>query len=256
MNICVDVGNTMVKIGVIEDDVLIKTLSFKTEINRSEDEIESVILSLLRKSNIKVKENTSIILSSVVPTLNVPLKNVLKKIFGSRLFVLGVGLKTGVALKVDNPSEVGSDLIADIAGLKAKYGAPAIVADLGTATKILLLDKDGFFSACSIAPGLIISSKCLSSQGELLPNVSLEAPKSVLGRNTVEAMNSGILYGHLELVEGLVRRFEEELGYKCHKVLTGGNANYIKDIISKDFILDLDLAIEGLNIILEKNKGI
>lgn len=255
MNICVDVGNTLIKIGIIENNVLLKTLSFKTEINRSEDEIEAIILSLLKKNNINIKNDTYIILSSVVPSLNIPLKNVLKKIFGDNLFVLGVGLKTGVALKVDNPSEVGSDLIADIAGLKAKYGYPSIICDLGTATKILLLDKDGFFSAASIAPGLIISSNSLSSKGELLPNVSLEVPKSVLGRNTIEAMNSGIVYGHLELVEGLTRRFEKEVGYKCHKVLTGGNALYIKDVISKDFILDLDVAINGLNIILKKNKG-
>lgn len=256
MNICVDVGNTLVKIGIVENNVLIKTLSFKTEINRSEDEIEAIVLSLIRKSGISIPSNPFIILSSVVPSLNISLKNVLKKLFGNNLYVLGVGLKTGVALKVDNPMEVGSDLIADIAGLKEKYGYPAIVADLGTATKILLLDKDGFFSAASIAPGLTISANSLTKRGELLPNVSLEAPKKVLGKNTTQAMNSGIVYGHLELVEGLVRRFEKELGYECKKVLTGGNALYIKDIISKDYILDLDLAINGLNIILEKNKGI
>ena len=255
MNICVDVGNTLVKIGIFKDDVLIKTLSFKTETNRSEDEIDAIIHSLLVKNKIEIPSNCYIIFSSVVPSMNVPLKNVLKNIFGNNLFVLGVGLKTGIPLKVDNPSEVGSDLIADVVGLKEKYGYPSIVADLGTATKILLLDKDGFFSAASIAPGLMISSNSLTNKGELLPNVSLEAPKSVLGKNTIQAMNSGIVYGHLELVEGLVRRFEEELGYKCKKVLTGGNALYIKDIASSEFILDLNLAIDGLNIILKKNKG-
>lgn len=255
MNICVDVGNTLVKIGIFNDNVLTKTLSFKTDVNKSEDELIVVIKSLFKSNEIEVDDYVNIILSSVVPSLNVPLKKALIKIFGDKFYSLGLGIKTGLPLKVDNPNEIGSDLIADMVGAKIKYNAPVIVADLGTATKILLLDKDGFFSGASIAPGLILGGNSLSSGGELLPTVSLETPKKVLGRNTIDAMNSGIVFGHLEMVEGLVRRFEEEVGYKCKKILTGGNSHYIMDIISKDFIVDFDLAVIGLNTILEKNKG-
>lgn len=255
MNICVDVGNTLVKIGILENNVLTKTLSFKSDSNKSEDELEVIIKSLLKTNNIVPDKNCYIILSSVVPTLNVPLKNALIKIFGKNFYSLGAGTKTGLPLKVDNPSEIGGDLIADMVGAKNKYQSPAIVADLGTATKILLLDKDGFFSGAAIAPGLLLGANSLSKGGELLPIVALEAPKKILGRNTIDAMNAGIVIGHLEMVEGLVRRFEEEAGYKCKKILTGGNAHYIKDLISKEFILDFDLIILGLNDILERNKG-
>lgn len=255
MNICVDVGNTMTKLGIFYNGVLHKTLSFKTDINRSEDELDVIISSLLMKNDIKIEDERYIILSSVVPSLNLPLKNVLTKIFGKHFISLGAGIKTGVALKVDNPNEVGSDLIADTVCAKNKYGYPTIVVDLGTATKILLLDKDGIFSGASIAPGLTISCTSLSKNGQLLPNVSLETPKKVLGRNTIDAMNSGVVFGHLEMVEGLVRRFEKEIGYSCKKVLTGGNSLYIKDIIDEEYIVDLNIAVEGLNIILEKNKG-
>ena len=255
MNICVDVGNTLIKIGVFENNVLLKTMSFKTCVNKSEDELDLIITSLFEKNNIIINDDTSIIFSSVVPSLNVPLKNVLINIFGENFYHLGPGIKTGVPMKVDNPSEVGSDLIADMVGAKNRYGNPSIVVDLGTATKVLLLDKDGFFSAASIAPGLIIGGSTLSSSGEMLPIVSIEVPKNVLARNTIDAMNSGIVYGHLEMVVGLVRRFEDELGYKCKKILTGGNAHYIKNLISDEFVIDFDLAIEGLNVILEKNKG-
>ena len=255
MNICVDVGNTLVKIGIFNENVLVKTLSFKTDTNKSEDELDFIITSLLKKNDVEYDKNTHIILSSVVPSLNVPLKNVLTNIFGDNFLHLGPGVKTGIAMKVDNPNEVGSDLIADMVGAKKKYGKPTIVVDLGTATKVLLLDKDGFFSAASIAPGLIISGATLSNNGEMLPTVSIEVPKRVLGRNTIDAMNSGIVYGHLEMIEGLVRRFEDELGYKCKKVLTGGNANYLKTLINKDFVVDFDIAVEGLNFILNKNIG-
>ena len=155
--------------------------------------------------------------------------------------------------KVDNPLEIGNDLIADLVGAKEKYGYPCIIADLGTASKILLLDKTGTFISCLIMPGLTLSAESLSNKAALLPEVSLIAPKSVIVKNTLGAMNAGIVYGHADMILGLINRLEKEIGYPCKHVLTGGGATYIKEIVKDNFIYDKDLNLDGLNIIINKN---
>ena len=255
MNICVDVGNTMVKIGFFKDDLLLKTISFTTDEKKTDDEFYAIIKNQLNANDVVINESNNVIYASVVPSINYALKNALERIFNSELLVLGNGVKTGLAMKVDNPTEVGSDLIADLVGLKNKYGYPSIICDLGTASKILLLDKDGFFSSCALTPGISISSEILSQKGEMLPMVSLVAPKKVVARNTIDAMNVGIVYGHADMMLGLVNRLEKELGYKCKKVLTGGGSIHIKDIVKDEFIFDKTICLEGLNIILNKNLG-
>lgn len=253
MNICVDVGNTMVKIGFFKEEKLIKTLSFTTDERKTDDEFYLIIKNQLTANDIEISEENNIIYASVVPSINFALKNALERLFGSNLIILGSGTKTGLPMKVDNPNEVGSDLIADVVGAKNKYNFPCIIADLGTATKILLIDKDGFFSSAALTPGISISADILSQKGEMLPNVSLIAPKKVVARNTIDAMNVGIVYGHADMVLGLVARLEKELGYTCKKILTGGGAIHIQDIVKDTFIYDKTICLEGLNIILNKN---
>ena len=255
MNICVDVGNTMVKIGFFKDDILLNTISFTTDEKKTDDEFYAIIKNQLMVNEIVIDKINNVIYASVVPSINFALKNALERIFKCELLVLGNGVKTGLAMKVDNPNEVGSDLIADLVGLKNKYGYPSIICDLGTASKVLLLDKDGFFSSCALTPGISISSEILSQKGEMLPIVSLIAPKKVVARNTIDAMNVGIVYGHADMMLGLVKRLENELGYTCKKVLTGGGSIHIKDIVKDEFIYDKTICLEGLNIILNKNLG-
>ena len=156
-------------------------------------------------------------------------------------------------LKTDNPSEIGNDLIADLVGAKEEYGYPILIADLGTASKILLLDNKGVFTSCLIMPGLTLSANSLISKAALLPEVSLEAPKSILASNTIEAMNAGIVYGHLEMILGLINRYENELGYPCKHIITGGNSVFIKDLLPKDYIYDEDICLKGLNHIINRN---
>ena len=253
MNICVDVGNTMVKIGFFKDDVLVNVISFTTDDKKTDDEYYVLIKHQLSSKNIFLDENNKVIYASVVPTVNLSLKSAIMRLFKGQHITLASGIKTGLKMKVDNPSEVGSDLIADAVGAKDKYGYPIIICDLGTASKILLVDKDGFFSSAAIIPGISISAEILSKKGTMLPNVSLEAPKKVLARNTVDAMNVGIVYGHAETISGLVNLYEQELGYECKKILTGGGALYIKDIIRGEFINDQGICLEGLNNILKRN---
>ena len=161
--------------------------------------------------------------------------------------------KTDLAIKVDNPMEIGNDLIADLVGAKEKYGYPCLIADLGTASKILLLDKTGTFTSCLIMPGLTLSAESLSNKAALLPEVSLIAPDSIMAKNTLSAMNAGIVYGHADMILGLIKRYEKELGYSCKRILTGGGAIYVKDILKDDFIYDQNLNLDGLNIIINKN---
>ena len=197
---------------------------------------------------------SNIIFSSVVPQINVSLLGALKKLTKVEPLLINPDTKTDLPIAVDNPLEIGNDLIADLVGAKEKYGYPCLIADLGTASKILLLDKNGTFVSCLIMPGLTLSAESLSNKAALLPEVSLIAPKSILAKNTLTAMNAGIVYGHADMILGLIKRYENELGYPCKRILTGGGAVYVKDILKDDFIYDQNLNLDGLNIIINKNS--
>ena len=253
MNICIDVGNSTIGIGVFENNNLIDRMVVNTDPHFTEDEF----YQLFKKpfAFIKDKKNVdNIIFSSVVPQINLPLLNALKKITNVAPLLIGPGTKTGLLIKVDNPLEIGNDLIADLVSAKEKYNYPSLIADLGTASKILLIDKNGAFSSCLIMPGLTLSAQSLSNKAALLPEVSLIAPNTVLAKNTLTAMNAGIVYGHADMILGLINRYEKELGYKCKHILTGGGAVYVKDILKDDFIYDQNLNLDGLNIIINKNQ--
>ena len=253
MNICIDVGNSTIGIGVFEDNNLIDRMVVNTDPHFTEDEF----YQLFKKpfAFIKGKKTVdNIIFSSVVPQINLPLLNALKKITNVAPLLIGPGTKTGLLIKVDNPLEIGNDLIADLVSAKEKYSYPSLIADLGTASKILLIDKNGAFSSCLIMPGLTLSAQSLSNKAALLPEVSLIAPNTVLAKNTLTAMNAGIVYGHADMILGLINRYEKELGYKCKHILTGGGAVYVKDILKDDFIYDQNLNLDGLNIIINKNQ--
>ena len=254
MNICIDVGNSTIGIGVFENNLLIERMVVNTDPKFTEDEFYQLFkkpFALLNKEDQKIDY---IIFSSVVPQINLPLLNALKKLSDVKPLLIGPGTKTGLAIKVDNPLEIGNDLIADLVSAKEKYGYPCLIADLGTASKILLLDKTGTFVSCLIMPGLTLSAQSLSSKAALLPEVSLIAPDSIMAKNTLGAMNAGIVYGHADMILGLVNRYEKELGYPCKHVLTGGGAVYVKDILKDNFIYDQNLNLDGLNIIINKNN--
>ena len=255
MDIVIDVGNSTIQIGYYKNDILIRKISFVTDSNKSIDELYASIIEQNRLHELNADEAEYLLYSSVVPSINANLKEALKRVFKSAKFLsLENKMKTGLAMKCDNPQEVGQDLIADMVGAKEKYGYPTIVIDLGTATKVLLIDKEGFFSSAAIMPGLVISAKSLFDKGEQLPNISLTTPKKMIGRNTIDCMNIGIVYGHLDGFMGIVNRTEEEIGYKCKKIVTGGASFFIKEIIDKDYILDDDLCVDGLHLILKRNK--
>ena len=154
-------------------------------------------------------------------------------------------------MDVKDPSEVGGDLLADLEGAYKLYGYPTLIADLGTATKILSLNDKGEFTTCLIIPGMDISASLLSNKAALLPDIELKVPTSALAHNTVEAMNAGVILGHAEMLTGLFKRIEKEIGYPCKHILTGGSAIYLKGLLKDTFIYDGDLCVNGLKHILE-----
>ena len=252
MNICIDVGNSTIGFGAYENNTLIERMVVNTDPRFTEDEF----FQLFKKPFNFVKQGKKvdhIIYSSVVPQVNLALLNALKKLSNLEPILIGPGTKTGLAIKVDNPLEIGNDLIADLVAAKEKYGYPCLIADLGTASKILLLDKSGTFVSCLIMPGLTLSAQSLSNKAALLPEVSLIAPNTIMAKNTLSAMNAGIVYGHADMILGLIKRYEKELGYPCMHILTGGGAIYVKDILKDDFQYDQNLNLDGLNIIINKN---
>ena len=255
MNLCIDVGNTTIGMGFFKEEKLIKKIVLTIDLKKTKDEYISVLKRTLDENNFGVKEIKNIILSSVVPSINGQLKMALVDLFGIEPMLIAPGIKTGLIIHVDNPSEIGNDLIAVMVGVKDKYSYPCLIADLGTASKILLIDKDGAFTTCTIMPGLSISAATLTSKTALLPEISFTEPKTVLARNTIEAINAGVLYGHADMVDGLIRRFEKEIGYKCKHILTGGGSMYIKNVLQEEYIYDPDICLYGLNRIIVRNEG-
>ena len=254
MNICVDVGNSTIGIGIYKSNVLLERMIFNTDIRLTEDEFYHLFKKQFNELNLPNEQVDNIIYSSVVPPINLSIINTLKSIFKVEPMLINRNTKIDLGLKVDNPiEEIGNDLIADLVSAKEKYGYPCLIADLGTASKILLLDKDGDFASCLIVPGLTLSANSLSNKAALLPEVSLIAPKSIVAKNTLAAMNAGIVYGHADMITGLINRYEKELGYPCKRILTGGGAIYVKEILGEDFIYDKNLNLDGLNILINKN---
>ena len=254
MNLCIDVGNTTIGVGFFKEEKLLKKIVHTIDIKRTKDEYISVIRRTLKENDFDVKDINRIILSSVVPSINNPLRLALKETFDIEPMTIAPGIKTGLIIHVDNPSEIGNDLIAVLVGVKDKYSYPCLIADLGTASKILLIDKNGAFTTCTIMPGLSISAATLTNKTALLPEVSFVEPKTILAKNTIDAINAGVVYGHADMIDGLIRRFEKEIGYKCKHILTGGGSMFIKNVLEEEYVYDPDICLFGLNRIILRNE--
>ncbi|MCD8209815.1 MAG: type III pantothenate kinase [Coprobacillus sp.] len=252
MNLCVDVGNSTIVLGIFKDGKLLDKYRIKTRLYSTESEFTLSIRSLFH--DFDITQISEIIYSSVVPTLNHALISAIENVFHLEPLTISSGVKTGVEIKVENPNEIGNDLIADLAAAKALYSYPTLVVDLGTASKILCLDKNGAFVTALIMPGLVSGAKLLKDSTELLPDVGLTKPSSFVAKNTNSAINNGLIYGHAEMIKGLVNRYNKEFDCRFNVVVTGGCSNLIKDFVEEDYIFDEDLTLKGLNIILEKNS--
>lgn len=254
MILAIDMGNTNIVIGCIDDEKTYFVERLSTEKSKTALEYAVGFKTVLELYSIDIEKIDGAILSSVVPPLNRVIVDAVEKIIGKTPYVVGPGLKTGLNIKMDNPKTVGSDLIVDaVAGIK-EYGAPLIIIDMGTATTMSVVDKDANYIGGIIAPGVRLSMEALASNAAQLYRVSLEAPNKAIGKNTIDCMRSGLLLGTACTIDGMIERIEEELGYKTTVVATGGLSKVVIPLCKHDIIVEDDLLLKGLNIIYDKNK--
>lgn len=254
MLLAIDIGNTSVSIGAYKNDELIFTARLLTD--RKEDTVGYTVklLDILSLNGVKPSDFSGAIISSVVPELTEHLSVAVCKATGKKPLLVGAQHNGNLKVDILPVSYLGADLIAASIGAINKYPLPCLVADLGTATKILVIDKDGVFRGCTISPGVKISLDALSERTSLLPEISLEKPERVIGENTAECMHSGIVYGTAAMLDGLISRIKKELGVeKVTVVATGGYSKTISECCETEIIYDENLLLDGLREIYEDN---
>lgn len=254
MLLAIDIGNTNLVIGCIENDEILFKARIATDRTRTSDQYGVEIKSIIEAYGVKASQIDDCIISSVVPPVFNSVKTGVIKVIGKQPMVVGPGLKTGLDIHMDVPSQVGSDRIVIAVAALAKYEAPLILMDLGTATTIEVVEPGNKYMGGIIFPGVRISLDALTSRTAQLPGISLDQPKHVIGKNTVDCMRSGMMYGTAAMLDGLVDRIEEELGHKSTIIATGGMAQFIAPLCKREIILDKNLLLKGLNIIYKKNK--
>ncbi|MCH5253327.1 MAG: type III pantothenate kinase [Lachnospiraceae bacterium] len=253
MILAIDIGNTNIVIGCIELEKIYFVERVSTDISKTELEYVVELKTLLDLYQIKIQDITGCIIASVVPPLNNVVKAAAEKLLHISPLLVGPGVKTGLNILMDNPGQLGSDLVVNaVAGLKY-YGAPLILIDMGTATTISVVDENRNYIGGMILPGVRVSLESLVNRTSQLPKISLEAPKKVIGKNTVDCMKSGIVMGQASCIDGMIDRIWEELGYQTDIVATGGLAGSIVPYCKKKMIHDNELTLKGLSIIYHKN---
>ncbi len=254
MILAIDIGNTNIALGGFSDDKLCFVARVSTDVSKTSDEYASVLLNTLSLYKTSPESVKGAIVSSVVPALNRVIRDAVSFICGSEPLLVGPGIKTGISLHCDNPASVGADLVCACVAAHNLYGSPALIIDMGTATKMSVIDERGAFIGVSIIPGVIMGLQALSEGTAQLPQVSLEEPRSVIGKNTADCMRSGIIYGNASLLDGMIDRFDEEMQTSLPVIATGGLAKTIVNHCKHDMIIDENLVLKGLNIIYNKNN--
>lgn len=256
MILALDIGNTNIVIGCMEKDRAYFVERVST--NSSKTELEYVVdfKTLLDLYQIKMENITGCIVASVVPPLNNIVTAALKKLLHVSPLLVGPGIKTGLNILMDNPGQLGSDLVVNaVAGLHY-YGAPIIMIDMGTATTISVVDNRKNYIGGMILPGVRVSLDSLVNRTSQLPRISLEAPKKIIGKNTIDCMKSGIIMGQAACIDGMIDRIWDELGYQAPVVATGGLACHIVPCCKKKITCDNELTLKGLEIIYKKNMDL
>ena len=254
MLLAIDIGNTNIVIGCIKDDEILFQARIATDRIKTSDQYGVEIKNMLETFGISRDEIEGCIISSVVPPVFNSVQTGVRKVIGRQPMVVGPGIKTGLNIHMDVPSQVGSDLIVVAVAALAEYPAPLVIIDLGTATTIQVIEPENVFIGGMVCPGVMVSLDSLTSRTAQLPGISLDEPKQVVGKNTVDCMRSGIMYGTAAMLDGCIERIEEELGHPFTVIATGGLARFITPLCKHKMILEKDLLLKGLNIIYKKNK--
>ncbi|MGN0521118.1 MAG: type III pantothenate kinase [Eubacterium sp.] len=254
MILAIDVGNTNIVMGFLDGETLVNECRLSTAADDSAEEYAIKFNSILEICNISVDDIEGSVLSSVVPPLNRTVSKAVMLLTGKKPIVVGPGVKTGLNIKTNNPAELGADMVVGAVASIAKYPCPQIIFDLGTATTASVIDKDAKFIGGAIICGVKTALNALASGTAQLPQIEIIAPASVIGTNTVDSMRSGTIFGTAAMIDGLVKRFEKELGEKATVIITGGLGSVIAKYCETDVIVDKNLLIDGLRMVYEKNK--
>lgn len=254
MILAVDIGNTNIVLGCADDNEILFRERLST--NQTETSLEYAvrIKAALDINKIAPESISGAIISSVVPSVTGTVKAAIEKLISVKVLTVGPGIKTGLSIVIDNPAQLGSDLVVDaVAGIN-EYPVPQIIIDMGTATTYSVIDKNRSFIGGLISTGMAASAEALSSKTAQLPKIAFEKPKKIINSNTVECMKSGIMYSNACAIDGIIERIEEELGEKCTVVATGGLSSVVVPLCKREIIIDDDLMLKGLVLIYSRNK--
>ncbi len=255
MIMTIDVGNTNITVGIFEDDELRASFRITTKMPRTSDEYGMILSNLIEQNDIVRTDIRDAIIASVVPNVMHSLEGAVVKYFNIRPIIVGPGTKTGVRVVTENPRQIGADRIVDAVAAYELYGGPALVLDFGTATTYDLVDASGAFISCVIAPGVRISARALWEDAAKLPEIEIRKPESILAKETISAMQAGIVFGQIGQTEYIVRHMIEESGMKNVKVIaTGGLGRIIANETEVIDIYDPNLTLKGMNLIYKKQN--
>jgi type III pantothenate kinase len=252
--LAIDIGNTNIMLGGFEGEELSFVVTISTDTNKTADEYASKILGVLAVHNVGDKSIDGAIISSVVPPLNAVIRDAVKIIWGMDSLTVGPGIKTGINIHCDTPSSVGADLICACVAAHNLYGSPSLIVDMGTATKMMVVNEKGAFIGVSIMPGVLMGLNSLAENTAQLPKVGLEAPGFVVGKNTSDSMRSGVIFGNASMIDGMIDRIKEEVGTDLAVYATGGIARHIIPHCKHTIKMDEYLVLKGLNLIYKKNN--
>ena len=258
MLLCIEIGNTNIVLGVFEDNKLTHSFRIASNILETVDEYGVKIIEILRVFNLDYKKIEGVVISSVVPGLDTTFEKMIFKYFNATPLFVSPGVKTSIKIKIDNPKQLGADILVGAVASYYKYGAPAIIIDMGTAITFAYVNENRELLGGIITPGIKVSFSSLVSKTSRLEEVKIGAPLKVMGKDTVSAIQSGMIYGTASMIDGMIRKIKKEMESKINPVvvLTGGESNIIKDYLDEKVIVDDNLLLEGLKIIYQKNHNI
>lgn len=254
MLLAVDIGNTNVTLGVFDGETLVTTWRMATEINRMSDEYAGTMLTLMQLRGMSPQHVSAISMCTTVPPLLATFHEVFRRYFEVSPFVVTAGVKTGVRIRIDNPREAGPDRIVNSAAAHHLYEGPVIITDIGTATTFDVVSSEGDYVGGVIAPGIQNAADALFARAAALPRVQIAAPRSAIGTNTLSAMQSGIVFGYIGLIEGIVERIQRQLGERARVVATGGYASLIVNETPVIDEVNPDITLIGLRLIYLMNR--
>ena len=254
MILTVDVGNSNVVLGAVRGDEIVFEARLRTDATKTSDEYCIDLKMVLEVYHVKAEDFEGAIIASVVPQVLNSMKTAIMKLTGKAPLVVGPGLKTGLNIAIDNPSQAGADLVVGCVAALREHKAPMIIVDMGTATTMIVVDKNNAMIGGCIMPGVKISMDALTDRTALLPGLQLDQPKRAIGRNTIDCMRSGLMMGAACMIDGMIDRMEQELGYRTTVIATGGIAKFVLPMCNHEIVYDKDLLVKGLAALYRDNK--